>query len=155
MRIKRAVAVNAVIAWRIATLTHSARTEPKLPATTAFTEVEPALLTDFSRVWKLPPPRDLGEAFRLVATMGGYLNRKNDAPPDAEIARNGQAALSFTAWMLGHSLDAGETSELRKRLSQRGSAPDRGCMLERRISALERATDAGLNCEPNQDLAQL
>ena len=117
MRIERAVAINAVIAWRIATLTHLARTEPELPATTAFTEIELALLTDFSSVRKLPSPKNLGQAFRLVATMGGYLNRKNDGPPGAEIAWNGQAALSFTAWMLGHSIDAGETSEVRKHIS--------------------------------------
>ena len=52
-----------------------------------------------------------------MATMGGYLNSKNDGPPGAEIAWNGQAALSFTAWMLGHSIDAGETSEVRKHIS--------------------------------------
>ena len=63
---------------------------------------------------KLPPPGDLGQAFRLVATMGGYLNRKNDGPPGAEVTWNGQAALSFTAWMLGHSIDVGETSEVRE-----------------------------------------
>ena len=116
-RIERAVAINAVIAWRIATLTHLARTQPELPARTAFTDIELALLTDFSSVRKLPPPGDLGQAFRLVATMGGYLNRRNDGPPGAEIAWNGQAALSFTAWMLGHSIDAGEDSEVRKRIS--------------------------------------
>ena len=116
-RIERAVAINAVIAWRTATLTHLARTEPELPAATAFTEIELALLTDFSRVRKLPPPEDLGQAFRLVATMGGYLNRNNDGPPGAEIAWNGQAALSFTAWMLGHSIDVGETSAVRKHIS--------------------------------------
>ncbi len=121
MRIERAVAINAVIAWRIATLTHLARIEPELPATTAFTEIELALLTDFSSVRKLPSPKNLGQAFRLVATMGGYLNRKNDGPPGAEIAWNGQAALSFTAWMLGHSIDAGETSEVRKHISQLNS----------------------------------
>ncbi len=101
-RIERAVAINAVIAWRIAALTHLARTEPELPSTTAFTDL--ALLKDFAHVRKLPPPEDLGQAFRLVAAMGGYLNRSNDGPPGAEITWNGQAALSFTAWMLGHSV---------------------------------------------------
>ena len=116
-RIERAVAINAVIAWRIAALTQLARTEPELPATTAFTGIELALLKDFSRVRRLPPPEDLGQAFRLVAAMGGYLNRSNDGPPGAEIAWNGQAALSFTAWMLGHSVDAGDDSEVRKHIS--------------------------------------
>ena len=117
MRIEREVAINAVIAWRIAALTQLARTEPELPATTAFTGIELALLTDFSSVRTLLSPENLGQAFRLVATMGGYLNRKNDGPPGAEITWNGQAALSFTAWMLGHSIDAGKTSEVRKHIS--------------------------------------
>ena len=117
MRIEGAVAINAVIAWRITALAQLARTEPELPATTACTEMELALLTDFSSVRKLPSPEKLGRAFRLVATMGGYLNRKNDRPPGAEITWNGQAALSFTAWMLGHSIEAGETREVRKHIS--------------------------------------
>ena len=54
---------------------------------------------------------------RLVAAMGGYLYRSNDGPPGAEIAWNGQAALSFTAWMLGHSVEAGDDSEVRKHYS--------------------------------------
>ncbi len=116
-RIERAVAINAVIAWRIAALTQLARTEPELPATTAFTDIELALLTDFSTARKLPPPGNLGQAFRLVAAMGGYLNRKNDGPPGAEVTWNGQAALSFSAWMIGHSIDAGATSELRQFIS--------------------------------------
>ena len=114
-RIERAVAVDAVIAWRISTLAQLARTEPELPAATAFTDVELALQTDCSSVRKPPPPEDLGQAFRLVATMGGYLNRKCDGPPGVEIAWNGQTALSFTAWMLGHSIDVGETSALQHR----------------------------------------
>ena len=106
-----------MIAWRIAALTQLARTEPGLPAATAFTGIELALLADFSRARRLPPPEDLGQAFRLVAAMGGYLDRSSDGPPGAEIAWNGQAALSFTAWMLGHSVDAGDDSEVRKHIS--------------------------------------
>ncbi len=116
-RIERAVAINAVMAWRIAALTHLARTEPELPARTAFTDIELALLKDFAHVRKLPPPEDLSAAFRLVATMGGYLNRSKDGPPGAEITWNGQAALSFTAWMLGHSVDAGDDSAVRQHIS--------------------------------------
>ena len=67
-RIERAVAINAVIAWRIAVLTQLAQTEPALPVTTAFTDIN---LTDVSRARMLPPPETLEQAFRLVATMGG------------------------------------------------------------------------------------
>ncbi len=93
--IERAVAINAVIAWRIAALL--ARTEPELPSTTAFTDL--ALLKDFAHVRKLPPPEDLGQAFRLVATMGGYLNRSKDGPPGDHLERSGCAVVhGVDAW---------------------------------------------------------
>ncbi len=49
--------------------------------------------------------------------MGGYLNRSKDGPTGAEITWNGQAALSFTAWMLGYSVDAGDDSAVRQHIS--------------------------------------
>ena len=111
-RLERAVAINAVIAWRIAALTQLARTEPQRPVENAFSRIEIGLLADFAAARRRPPPTDPGTAFRLVATMGGYLNRKNDGPPSAEVIWNGQSALAFTAWMVGHSADAGEDSAL-------------------------------------------
>ncbi len=93
--IERAVAINAVTAWRIAALL--ARTEPELPSTTAFTDL--ALLKDFAHVRKLPPPEDLGQAFRLVATMGGYLNRSKDGPRGDHLERSGCAVVhGVDAW---------------------------------------------------------
>ncbi len=48
----------------------------------------------------------------------GYLSCGNDGPPGAEITWDGQAALSFTAWILGHSVDAGgDDSAVRKHIS--------------------------------------
>ncbi len=115
-RLERAVVINAVIAWRIAALTQLARTEPQQPVDNAFSKIEIGLLSDFAATRRMVPPTDLGAAFRLVATMGGYLDRKNDGPPGAEVIWNGQSALAFAAWMVGHSADAGEDSVLLKSL---------------------------------------
>ena len=39
----------------------------------------------------------LGEAVRLVATIGGYLGRKNDPPPGHQLIWQGYAALELMA----------------------------------------------------------
>ena len=113
-RLQRAVAMNAVIAWRIAALAQLARTEPGRPLESAFSKIEIGLLSDFAAARRMAPPADLGTAFRLVATMGGYLGRSNDGPPGAEILWNGQSSLAFAAWMVGHSVNAGDDSVLLK-----------------------------------------
>ena len=71
-----------MIAWRNATLTHPARTQPKLP-----------------------PLGNLGQAFRLVATMGGHLNRGNDGP-----RCRSPRGCSATASMSGKTAKCGSTS---------------------------------------------
>ena len=48
------------------------------------------------------PPESLGEAVRLVARIGGYLGRKNDAPPGHQIIWQGYIALRFMS--LGFAL---------------------------------------------------
>ena len=106
--------MNAVIAWRIAALTQLARTEPGRPPDGAFSKIEIGLLPDFAAARRMAPPADLGTAFRLVATMGGYLGRSNDGPPGVEIPWNGQSSPAFAAWMVGHGVDAGDDSVLLK-----------------------------------------
>ena len=118
-RLKRALAINAVIAWRIAALAQLGRTYPDLPPDAAFSELELAILKDVARKRKRPPPADLGSAFLLVASLGGCLNRSNDPPPGYETTWHGQAALSFAAWIAGLGQDLGEDSELGKQFQNR------------------------------------
>ena len=89
-RLQRAVAISAVIAWRIAALTQLARTEPARPAENAFPGIGIGLLPDFATARRMAPPTGLRSAFRLVAAMGGHLDRKNDGPPGSEPVWNGQ-----------------------------------------------------------------
>ena len=92
-RVERALAINAVIAWRITALTELGRTEPGLPAGKAFSDAEHAMLAEFARERGRPSPDSLGSAFDPVAMMGGYLNRGNEARPRNEILWNGHSAL--------------------------------------------------------------
>lgn len=120
-RVERALAINAVIAWRITALTALGRMNPDLPAGTAFSDVELAMLGDFARERKRPPPDSLGQAFDLVAMMGGHLHRGNDTPPGNEILWHGHSALSFSAWIVSLSRNLGDQSQLGQMFKREGS----------------------------------
>ncbi len=93
-RMKAAVTINAVIAWRLAALTLMGRDTPELPAHRMFSASKVAMLLDVAIAGGFPVPGrerpedsvdleavSLGPALLLVARLGGYLNRKNDGPP--------------------------------------------------------------------------
>ena len=44
---------------------------------------------------RLKPPLSLAEAVKLVASIGGYLNRKNDLPPGHQILWHGYTELQL------------------------------------------------------------
>ena len=126
-RIKRAVALNAVIAWRLSALTLLGRTTPELPALKLFARSEIAMLLDYAREMKfslpcrtdpeLAPELDavsLGEAVQLVARLGGYLNRKHDGPPGHQIIWDGYARLSSGAQTMERIREYGPTSAMQK-----------------------------------------
>lgn len=81
-RVKRCLALYKIIAWRVMSLTHLNRESPELPCDTVFSESE------WKSVWlivskkKLPKkPPILGEFIPLLASLGGYNNRRTEAPP--------------------------------------------------------------------------
>ncbi len=85
-RVKRAVTINAVIAWRLATLTLLGRETPERPAATMLSETEINLLHDdaISHNGAAADRAEhtslsLGRPVMLIARLGGYLNRKADA----------------------------------------------------------------------------
>lgn len=81
-RIKRAVAIRTVIAWRIMLMTLLGREVPNLPAEVLFSELEIRVLTAFASTRRdLKVPQRLSEAVLIVAKLGGYIGRKNDGPP--------------------------------------------------------------------------
>ena len=50
----------------------------------------------------LKPPTLLGEAVRLLASIGGYLGRKKDPPPGHQVLWQGYTALQYMS--VGYSL---------------------------------------------------
>ena len=73
----RAVAIDAVIAWRIMLLALLGRDLPEMPADLLFDQWECNVLETLSQKKRL----SLGEAIIIIAKLGGYLNRKCDGPP--------------------------------------------------------------------------
>jgi hypothetical protein len=88
-RLKRAVAINLVIAWRIMLMTLLGRESPELSAEVLFSDLEVRVLHAFARQRKLEGPTALGIAVGLVARLGGYLARGNDPPPGHEVMWRG------------------------------------------------------------------
>jgi hypothetical protein len=94
-RLRRAIAINLVIAWRIMLMTLLGRETPELPAEVLFSDIELRTLRAFSKKNALKPPSLLGEAVRLVAKIGGYLGRNNDPPPGHQLLWYGYREFQF------------------------------------------------------------
>lgn len=82
-RLRRCLAVYAIVAWRLLWLTYVARQTPEASCEVAFTREEwQALYCVHHRV-SVPPkePPTLQEAICWVAQLGGFLARKGDGNP--------------------------------------------------------------------------
>lgn len=83
-RLKRCLAIDIVVAWRILYLTMAGRDTPNLPCTVIFEDYEWKALWVF--VFKDPdaPPEitpTLREVTRTIGRLGGHLGRKSDGEP--------------------------------------------------------------------------
>ena len=81
-RLWRCLMLYRIIAWRVMHLTYLGRECPELPCDVVFADHE------WKPVWQIvqkqPPPKTappLAEFVRVLATLGGYNNRKHDGPP--------------------------------------------------------------------------
>ncbi|MDP8237223.1 MAG: IS4 family transposase [Candidatus Erginobacter occultus] len=92
-RLRRAIALKLVIAWRIMLLTLLGREAPHLPATVMFTDIEIEVLKRYALKKKLNSPLLMGEAVILVGRLGGYLGRGKDPPPGYEVLWKGYSDL--------------------------------------------------------------
>ncbi len=90
----RLVAINMVIAWRIHLMTLLGREVPELPMEVLFSELEIEVLRRYCKKQQLEEPANLGEGVVLVARLGGYLARKHDGPPGAEVLWRGSRKLA-------------------------------------------------------------
>lgn len=92
-RLKRAIAINLVIAWRIMLMTLLGRETPELPAEVLFSDIEVKVLHAIAQKKNLKPPELLGDAVRMVAQLGGYLARHSDPPPGHQLMWQGYSTL--------------------------------------------------------------
>jgi hypothetical protein len=104
-RLRRAIAINLVIAWRIMLMVLMGRETPKLPAEVLFSDIELRALRAYAKKNGLDPPFLLGETVRMVARLGGYLGRKNDPPPGHQLLWEGYTV--FQSMCLGFGLQEG------------------------------------------------
>ncbi len=101
-RLQRAIAINAVIAWRIMVMTLLGREVPDCEPQLMFTDHELDFLRDYATRYGLEAPERLGDAVRLVAHLGGYRDRQHDPDPGNQIMWHGQTRLASAA--LGHEI---------------------------------------------------
>jgi hypothetical protein len=96
-RLVNLLAMLCILSWRIFWLTMINRVAPDAKASLAFTGLEIQLLQklipsekDSQKCW--PPP--LHSCLLQLARLGGYLNRKSDAPPGNTVIWRGMARLT-------------------------------------------------------------
>jgi len=84
-RLEACLAIDAVVAWRIHHLTWLGRATPDLPCDTVFEDDLWKGVIVF-RTRKPPPakPPSLRDMIRMIAALGGFLERKSDGEPGAE-----------------------------------------------------------------------
>jgi hypothetical protein len=80
-RLKNALAVDLIIAWRVLELTRLARQKPDALATELLTEEEVKVLGMMCEKLKGKTTLGLREAVRAIAQWGGFLARKGDGEP--------------------------------------------------------------------------
>jgi hypothetical protein len=94
-RLKRAIAMRLVVGWRIMLMTLLGRETPEIPADVLFTDIEIEVLQTYAEQSRLKSPQDLGSTIRLVARLGGYLDRRGDPPPGHQVMWEGYSQLHF------------------------------------------------------------
>lgn len=103
-RLRRYLAVSAVIAWRTLFLTMQSRAVPDMPSDVLLELEEWQALYCHHHQTKEPPaqPPTLAEAARMIARLGGFIGRKSDGHPGATVIWRGlQRLLDLTAaWRL-------------------------------------------------------
>ena len=85
-RLTNCLAIDMVVAWRIHHLTWLGRETPNVPCTVFFDDTEWKALVGFMNQTPVAPatPPTLQQAIIMVASLGGFLNRKSDGEPGTE-----------------------------------------------------------------------
>ena len=104
--IKRYLAVDDVVAWRVLYLTMVGRQTPDMPCTAIFDAHEWQALYCFIHKTNTPPddPPTLKQVTRWIAQLGGFLGRKGDGDPGVTVLWRGLQRLHDIAgtWSIFH-----------------------------------------------------
>jgi hypothetical protein len=108
-RLERALAIYAVVAWRLLWLTYAARRQPDQPCTVALSDAEWRTL--WSAIQRTAPPAEppsLRQAVRWIARLGGFLGRRGDGEPGVKVIWRGLQRLEdlTLGWSLAQALPA-------------------------------------------------
>jgi hypothetical protein len=105
-RLLRALAIYAIVAWRVLWLTYEARQSPEQPCTVILQTHEWQALYCTIHKTPLPPdtPPTLSQAVLWIARLGGFLARKGDGFPGPKTIWQGLRRLDDIAdtWLLLH-----------------------------------------------------
>lgn len=106
-RLRRCLALYAIVAWRILYLTMESRRAPHLSCQALLAPEEWQALCCFIRRTPKPPaePPTLKEATKMIAQLGGFLGRAADGFPGPATLWQGMQRLAdiVVAWRLGRS----------------------------------------------------
>jgi uncharacterized protein DUF4338/transposase-like protein/transposase Tn5 family protein len=82
-RLENCLAIDMVVAWRIAQLARLNREIPNVPCSVFFAQAQWKALVSFINQSFIPPtaPPTMHEATHMVAQLGGYLGRTGDGEP--------------------------------------------------------------------------
>ena len=93
-RLANCIALCCVVSWRVSWLTMLSREVPKASPAAVFTDAERQLLKRTIPESKQEVPRDLTFYVRIVARLGGYLDRTTDAPPGTTVIWRGLSRIA-------------------------------------------------------------
>ena len=106
-RLKRIIGINLVIAWKIMLLCQLGKEFPDLPLESAFTKNEQECLKVVAKEKNYGEVKNLGDGVRVIAKLGGWVGRNNDAPFGFEVVWKGLKVfyimmLGIKAWANSH-----------------------------------------------------
>ncbi len=90
--LRRALSLDLIVAWRLMALRDAARQQAEAPASQWLEPEECAVLEAWAMSQskgRAPVALTIAQAVRWIARLGGYLDRKSDPPPGAEVIWRG------------------------------------------------------------------